>query len=223
MQHNYWLRPLKVLKTVMATNALLKMFKALAKGSIITVSRGLYTEFTRYCEVLGTNVFPICQYSTNIRQYSSLFAIFCHLLPLFVTICDYSRQFITIRDYSSLFATVRHCSSLFATIRDHSSLFATIRHYSRLFVLFATIHYSGFPDTRTCVLHVDTSAKQQREININSKFYGERRHGCALSFFCLNLSVVLRDSLKLFFRVTFSLTFVRGSNAIFLGWENDED
>ena len=78
--------PLKILKTVMATNTLLKMFKTLDKGAVITFSRGLYAEFTRYCEVLGTNIFPICQYSPNIRQYSSLFAIFCHLSPLFVTI-----------------------------------------------------------------------------------------------------------------------------------------
>ena len=46
-----------------------EMFKTLDKGSIITFSRGLYTECTRFCEVLGTNVFPICQYSPNIRQY----------------------------------------------------------------------------------------------------------------------------------------------------------
>ena len=123
----------------MATNALLKMFKALAKGCIITVSRGLYTEFTRYCEVLVTNVFPICQYSTNIRQYSSLFAIFCHLLPLFVTI----------RDNSSLFVTIRHCSPLFATVRNYSRPFVTVRHYSSLFATIRTIRdYSLFGFSR---------------------------------------------------------------------------
>ena len=105
---------------MMTTNTLLKIFKTLDKGSIITFSRGLYMEFARYCEVLGTNVFPICQFSPNNHQYSSLFAIFCHLLPLFVTIHHYSSLFATIRDYSRLFVTVRPYSQLFMTIRDYS-------------------------------------------------------------------------------------------------------
>ena len=53
-----------------------KMFKTLDKGSIITFSRGFYRELTRYCEVLETNVFPICQYIhrtfASIRQYSQI-------------------------------------------------------------------------------------------------------------------------------------------------------
>ena len=52
-------------------------------------SHGLYTEFTHYCEVLGNNVFPTCQYSPNIPQRSSLFTNFCQVSPLCVTICDY--------------------------------------------------------------------------------------------------------------------------------------
>ena len=120
------------------------MFKTKGKGSIITFSRGLYTEFTHYsCEVLGTNVFLIYQYSTNIRQYSSQFATFSHLSPLFVTICDYSWQFITFRDYSSLylalFVTIRNYSRLFMANSDYSP---TIRHYSRLFTI---PDYSIFP------------------------------------------------------------------------------
>ena len=50
----------------------------------------------------------------------------------------------------------------------------------------------------TCFLHFGTSTKQQREIS-NSKFYGERRHGCVFSFLYLNLSMVVIDSLKLIF------------------------
>ena len=34
---------------------------------------------------------------------------------------------------------------------------------------------------------------------INSKFNGERRHGCVFSFLYLNLSMVVIDSLKLIF------------------------
>ena len=49
----------------------------------------------------------------------------------------------------------------------------------------------------TCILHFGTSAKQQCEIN--SKFYGERRHGCVLSFLYLNLSTGVTDSLKFTF------------------------
>ena len=118
------------------------MFKKLDKGTIITFSHGLYRECTRYCEVLVTNVFPICQYSPNIRQYSSLFANFCHLSPLFVTICNYSDNsslFVTVRLYSQLFATIRHYSPLFATI--YSPLFAAIRHYSWLFVTIRDYSY----------------------------------------------------------------------------------
>ena len=94
-----------------------------SKGSIVTFSHGLYTEFTHYCEILGTNVFPIRQHSPKICQHSSLFATFCHYSQLFATICDYSGLFVTVCHYSSLFATIYHYSSLFATIR-------TIHDYS---------------------------------------------------------------------------------------------
>ena len=72
--------------------------------------------------------------------------------------------------------------------------------------------------TCMCVLHFGTSAKQQREINKNAKYYGEHRHSCVFSFLYLNLSTVFIDSLmfNIFFRVNFSLAFLTGSNAIFL-------
>ena len=47
--------------------------------------------------------------------------------------------FATICQYSPLFAAIQHYSRLFTTIRDYS-------HHS-YYSLFATIRYSGFPDT----------------------------------------------------------------------------
>ena len=49
----------------------------------------------------------------------------------------------------------------------------------------------------TCILHFGTSAKQQCEIN--SKFYGEGRHECVLSFLYFILSTGVIDSLKFTF------------------------
>ena len=67
-------------------NMLLKMFKTLDKGSTITFSRGLYTEFTRYCEVLGTNIFPICQYPFD--EHSLAFVTIHKFLSPFVSMLE---------------------------------------------------------------------------------------------------------------------------------------
>ena len=136
------------------------MFKTLDKRSIVTFSpQGLYTEFTCYCEVLGTNVFQfvnIRRTFASVCHYSQIFVTFCHYSSLFVTVRDNSSLFGSIRCYSPLFATIRNYSPLFVTIHDYSPLFVTICDYSSLFttilniryLLFATIRYSGFPDTQ---------------------------------------------------------------------------
>ena len=72
-----------------------------------------------------------------------------------------------------------------------------------------------------CVLHFGTSAKQQRGIN---KFKGLWRTYTRLYIFFLylNVSAVVIVSLKLSFRVTLSLAFLKGSNAIFLAGKTTE-
>ena len=66
---------------------------------------------------------------------------------------------------------------------------------------------------------------QQDEVNKFKVFiYGERRHGCVLSFLYFNLNTVVIDSLKLTFPCDVFVRVSRtGSNAIFVGRKNDRD
>ena len=90
----------------------------------------------------------------KVIYYTQLFWVFenhvisrCRdLFPLAFSSAEKSHENEAVRiveDYSSLFVTIRHKSS------NSRRLFVTIRHYSHCSYhsLFATIRYSGFPDT----------------------------------------------------------------------------